>query len=105
MIKPGVGPQATLLVRVQPRASKNAIVGRRGEVLHVRVTAPPLDGAANEACLALLSRFLRAPVSSKHAGHADPLRLVLIKGTHSREKVIRVFGLTPEQVQARLGLS
>jgi uncharacterized protein len=95
-------PRATLSVRVRPRASKTAILGRRGDTLHLQVAAPPLDGAANEACLALLSKFLRTPLSSKRPGDAAPLRVALIKGAHSRAKVVRIFGLTQYEVQARL---
>jgi uncharacterized protein (TIGR00251 family) len=52
----GSSPQATLSIRVQPRASRNAIVGWAGDVLKVRLTAPPVEGEANEACLAILAK-------------------------------------------------
>ncbi|MEK7798096.1 MAG: DUF167 domain-containing protein, partial [Nitrospirota bacterium] len=56
--KAAAQPQATLSVRVQPRASRNEVAGLVGETLKIRLTAPPVEGAANEACLAFLAKLL-----------------------------------------------
>ena len=88
---PEVG--ATLAIRVQPRAGQNAVVGWSGDTVKLRVTAPPVEGAAITACLSLLSVLLEVPLA----------RVDLIKGERSRNKVVRILGLTEEQVCARLG--
>jgi uncharacterized protein (TIGR00251 family) len=56
-----VGERLVFTVRVTPRASANAVAGERDGVLLVRVTAPPVDGKANEAVVALLARALGTP--------------------------------------------
>lgn len=83
---------ATLSIRVQPRASRNAIVGWEGEALKVRLTAPPVEGEANEACLDFLAKLL----------DLAPSRLAIIQGARSRNKVIRITGLTQDEVRAKL---
>lgn len=88
----GAAPEATLSVQVLPRASRNEVVSWTGEHLKLRLTAPPVGGAANAACLAFLADLLDVP----------PSRLALIKGERSRHKLIRVIGLTRNQVRARL---
>ena len=85
-------PQATLSVRVQPRASRNEVAGLVGETLKIRLTAPPVDGEANEACLAFLAKLL----------DLSPSCLAIIQGERSRTKVIRIAGLTQEEVATRL---
>ena len=82
----------TFQVRVQPRAKKNAIVGEVGEALKLALMAPPVEGRANEACMAFLAEVLNVARSS----------ITIASGEHSRNKVIRVAGLSPEQVRARL---
>jgi uncharacterized protein (TIGR00251 family) len=84
---------AILVIRVQPRCSENALVGWSGDTVKLRVTAPPVEGAANTACLSVLSKLLDVPFT----------HVSLVKGEHSRNKVVRILGLTEEQVQARLG--
>ena len=84
---------AVLVVRVQPRSNENALVGWSGDTVKVRVTAPPVEGAANTACLSVLSKLLDVPLA----------HVSLVKGEHSRNKVVRILGLTEDQVQARLG--
>ena len=90
--KPTAQPQATLSVRVQPRASRNEVAGLVGETLKIRLTAPPVEGEANDACLAFLAKLL----------DLAPSRLAIIQGTRSRTKVIRITGLTQDEVHARL---
>jgi len=90
-----VGPHVTLSLRVQPRASRNAVVGWTGDTLNVRLTAPPVEGAANVACLEFLADLLDLPQS----------QLEILRGSRSRTKVIRISGLTQDEVRARLGRS
>jgi len=85
-------PQATLSVRVQPRASRNEVAGLDGDTLKIRLTAPPVEGEANEACLAFLAKLL----------DLSPSRLAIIQGERSRSKVVRITGLTQDEVHARL---
>ena len=85
-------PQATLSVRVQPRASRNEVAGLVGETLQIRLTAPPVEGEANEACLDFLAKLL----------DLSPSRLAIIHGDRSRNKVVRITGLTQDEVRARL---
>lgn len=88
-------PGGVLLpVRVQPRASRNQVVGADGEALKVRLTAPPVDGAANQALVKFLAKALGVSKG----------RLSLVSGQKSRHKLLRVEGLDPSQVAERLGL-
>jgi uncharacterized protein (TIGR00251 family) len=86
------GVETMLAVRVQPGASQNAVSGWIGDTLKLRVTSAPVEGAANSRCLALLSKLLKIPQS----------HLTLVKGARSRNKVVRILGLSREQVCARL---
>jgi uncharacterized protein (TIGR00251 family) len=83
---------ATFSVKVQPRARKNAITGEFGDALKLALTAPPVEGRANEACLAFLAEILDVPRSS----------ITIAAGRSSRSKVILVCGLTAAQVEERL---
>ena len=80
-------------VKVHPRAKKNAITGQVGDALKVTLTAPPVDGKANAACIEFFAKLLNVPRSS----------ITIAAGQTSRNKVIRVAGLTAQQVRDRLG--
>jgi len=80
-------------IRVHPRAKKNAITGELGDALKVSLTIPPIDGRANEACIEFFAILLKVPRSS----------VTIASGQTSRNKVIRVAGLTAGQVRERLG--
>ena len=82
----------TLRVRVQPRASREAILGWREDVLRVAVTAPPVEGEANQAVRGLLARAL---------GIA-PSAVSVIRGERARDKVVRIAGVTDAELGARL---
>lgn len=82
----------TLTVRLQPKASKTAIVGEMEGALKIAVTAPPVDGRANEACTRFLAELLKVARSS----------VTIAAGASSRNKVIRIDGVTAEQVRSRL---
>ena len=81
-----------LSVRVTPRAGRTAIAGMRDGVLHVKLAAAPVEGAANAALIDLLSRQLRLPKRS----------LRIATGERSRTKTVEISGLTDEEVRARL---
>ena len=81
-------------VRLTPRARENRIVGERGGRVLVRVTAPPSEGRANEALCRLIARGARVGIRS----------VSITRGGSSREKRVRVEGVTEEQLRAALGL-
>jgi uncharacterized protein (TIGR00251 family) len=81
-----------LLVKLQPRASKNEISGPLGEELKIKVTAPPVDAAANQALIELLANKLDCPRG----------RVELIRGQTSRHKTVKLHGFTPEEVLGKL---
>ena len=83
---------ATFSVKVHPRAKKDGIAGTVGDALKLALTAPPVEGKANEACVRFFAEFLRVPRSS----------VTIAAGETSRNKVIRVNGLTAAQVEERL---
>ena len=84
---------ATFDVKIHPRAKKNAITGEVGDALKVSLTAPPVEGRANEACIAFLAEFLKVPRAS----------VTIAAGQSSRNKRIRVAGLTAAELRRRLG--
>ncbi len=86
------GEGVTFAVKVHPRAKKNAITGEMGEALKIALTAPPVEGRANEAVIEFLAEVLRVPRAS----------VSIAAGQSSRNKVIRVKGLTAAQVGERL---
>ncbi len=83
---------ATFQVKVHPHAKKNAIAGEVGDALKLALTAPPVEGRANQACIEFLAGVLNVPRSS----------VTIAAGESSRNKVIRVRGLAAAQVEARL---
>ena len=83
---------ATLRVRVQPRASREAILGWRDDALRLAVTAPPVEGEANEAVRRLLARALGVAPSAVN----------LVHGQHGRDKIVRVEGMTGAELRSRL---
>jgi len=87
---------ALLALKVQPRASADAVLGEREGVIVVRLKAPPVEGQANAALLRFLARRLGVPQ-----------RMVeLVRGGSARHKWVRVLGLsTAVARQALLGNS
>jgi uncharacterized protein len=84
----------TFTVRVHPRARTNAITGEVGDALKLSLTAPPLDGRGNEACIEFFANLLKVARSS----------VTIAAGQSSRIKVIRVVGLSAKEVETRLNL-
>jgi uncharacterized protein (TIGR00251 family) len=83
---------AELRVRLQPRARRDEIVGERGGAVVIRVTAPPVDGKANDALCQLLA---------KAAGVA-PSRVAIVRGHAARDKVVRVEGVSDAALRSVL---
>ena len=83
---------ALIRIRVLPRASRNQIVGMEGGVLKVKLTAPPVEGKANQA----LRSFL-----SKRLGLAKT-RVEIVSGEKSKLKSVSILGLSAEEIEARL---
>ena len=82
-----------LAIKLQPRASLNEIGEPLGNELRVKVTAPPVEAAANEALVRLLAHTLNCPRS----------RVELVRGHTSRHKTVKLYGLSAEAVLAGLG--
>ena len=87
-----MGPAARFHVRVQPRARGNTVQGWDGDVLRLRVTAPPADGEANAAVVGLLAEALGVAKSA----------VTVVRGHANRDKLIAVQGLTLEEVRRRV---
>jgi uncharacterized protein len=83
-----------LSVRLQPRAKREEVVGERAGMVVIRVTAPPVDGKANDALCRLIA---------KAAGVA-PSKVSVIRGHTAREKVVRVEGVALDALRRALGL-
>ena len=77
-------PAVVLNVRVIPRAAKNAVGGWRGEALVIRLAAPPVEGAANDALVTYLAELLERPRRD----------IEILSGHKSRDKRVKIHGLT-----------
>jgi len=86
------GADVLLTVHVQPRASQNQLVSEWPERITLRLTAPPVEGAANDACRAFLAAWLGLPKSS----------VLVLRGEKARRKVIRILNGEAAQILARL---
>jgi len=85
---------AQFALRVQPRASRNAIAGVLGEAVKLAITAPPVDGKANQAVVEYLAELFQVSKSS----------IVIVSGETGRNKRIAVRGLNADQVRKALGI-
>jgi uncharacterized protein (TIGR00251 family) len=81
-----------LVVRVQPRASKDEIAGEMGGALKVRLRAPAVEDRANEALVEFLAELLKTPKSAVR----------ILSGDRSRTKRIEIRGATRQQIEALL---
>jgi uncharacterized protein (TIGR00251 family) len=82
----------SFVVRVQPRASRDEIVGEHQDALKIRLTAPPVDDRANEALRKLLASRLNVPLAAVR----------IAAGERSRTKRIEILGVTAAMIQALL---
>jgi uncharacterized protein len=83
---------AAIMVTVVPRASKDEVAGMQGDAIKVRLTAPPVDGAANEALIKFLSKCLGVRQSA----------IEIVAGHSSHQKLVSIVGLSPAEVTAKL---
>ena len=74
---------------IQPRSSKNEVTGIYNNALKIRLTSPPIDGAANKACIRFFSKLLGV----------SPSEITIVQGFSSRNKTIEVIGITEKQFQ------
>jgi len=79
-------------VKIQPRASKNELAGILDGAIKVRLTSPPVDGEANEACIKFFARLLETAKSN----------ISIAAGETSRNKTLEVKGMPLEEVRQRL---
>jgi uncharacterized protein (TIGR00251 family) len=87
-----VADGCTVSVRVQPGAKRDAVTGLHGDALKVALSAPPVDGKANEALIAFVAERVGLPRA----------RVSLVAGMTSRSKVLRVTGKSADEVKAAL---
>jgi len=85
-------PRASLDIRVIPRAPRTRVDGMRGAAVLIRLAAPPVEGAANDALVAFLSDVLDVPRRS----------ITIVGGETSRDKRVRVDGIDSDAAIARL---
>jgi uncharacterized protein (TIGR00251 family) len=78
-----------LPVIVLPRSSRNTIVGLQNNSLKIKISKPPVDGAANEACCRLLADHFNLPAS----------KVTVVRGQSSRKKTVRLEGISPEDAR------
>ena len=81
-----------IAIRVQPRSRRNEVVGERAGATVIRLTAPPVDGKANAALCAFVARAAGVP----------PSRVSVVRGQTSRDKIVRVEGVTEDILKKAL---
>ncbi|MGQ0810452.1 MAG: DUF167 domain-containing protein [Nitrospiraceae bacterium] len=86
---------AVLIVHVQPRASRTEYAGRYGEACKIRVSAPPIEGAANEALRDFLAKQFDIPRSA----------VILCSGAVSRQKRVMLKGISARRVEEKWKLA
>jgi uncharacterized protein (TIGR00251 family) len=85
------GTETVIQIKLIPRSSKNEILDKQGTIYRVKVTAPPVEGLANDALIELLAKRLKVPKRD----------LEIQSGRRSRLKSVRVRGLSSNEI-ARL---
>ena len=85
----------TLAVKAVPNAPRNEVIGWLGEALKIKIHAPPVEGRANDALCEFLAGQLGLPRRA----------VTVVRGDTSRQKLVRIAGLTPDEVKARLRVS
>ncbi|RJR32738.1 MAG: DUF167 domain-containing protein [Desulfobacteraceae bacterium] len=81
-----------LKVKLVPRSSRNQIIGKEGGIYRIKITAPPVEGKANNALIEYLSGLLEVPKGM----------VLILSGETSRMKILGVAGLSAEELQRRL---
>jgi uncharacterized protein len=83
---------ATFVVKVHPRARKSAVTGVVGDALKLALTAPPVEGRANQAVIDFFADLFQIPRAS----------VTIASGTTSRNKVVRIAGMNRAAIEQRL---
>ena len=84
--------ERSFAVWVKPRSSRSRLIGVREGALHVALTAPPVEGKANEALVRFLADLLGVRQN----------QVEIVSGEHSRSKIVRIVGLAPAELRERL---
>ncbi len=79
-------------VKVLPRASRNQLVAIEGDIIKIRLTAPPVEGKANQALIRFLAELLSVSRS----------QVEILTGEKSKQKIVRVRGVTAQQVETKI---
>jgi len=82
-------------IKVQPRSSKNQVAGEQDGALKIKLTAPPVDGEANQALIKYLSTWLKIPKKN----------ITLLKGETSRHKLVEIKGIDKNSLLKKAGLN
>ncbi len=84
-----------LKIFVLPRSSKNMLAGRHGDALKIKLTAPPVQGAANKMCVRFLAKCLGLPKASLEivSGHTGRTKLVLVRPQNSKTDSVTIQDL------------
>lgn len=90
----GPGASCRLGVLLSPRARANAVVGLQGEDLKIKIAAPPVEEAANQALIKFLAGLLNHPAAS----------ISLVAGQRGRRKLVKIDGLAEDELRARLAV-
>ncbi|NIM49191.1 MAG: YggU family protein [Gemmatimonadales bacterium] len=93
-MSPGNRQPTVLTIHVQPRAKRTEVAGWHGDAIKIRLTAPPVDGAANDALLQFLAQRLGVPRAA----------VTIVSGTTGRRKRVSVDGIAQEEAFRALGL-
>jgi uncharacterized protein (TIGR00251 family) len=86
---------ARFTVKVHPRARRSAVAGRLGEAWKLDLTAPPVEGKANEECVRFLAELVGVPRA----------RVRVVTGLTSRTKVVEIEGVTEEEFSRAAGIT
>jgi hypothetical protein len=86
------GDGVAFAIHVVPRSSRCELAGIQGDALKIRITAAPVEGLANEACIRFLASLF----------NVNKTRIAIKTGYQSKKKVVSIAGLTPEEVRAVL---
>lgn len=90
-MNPPATPSCTLAIKAIPNAPRSEVVGWLGDALKVKIHAPPVEGKANDALCEFLAATLGLPRRA----------VTLLRGDTSRQKVVRIAGLTLAEVRSR----
>lgn len=94
MTRATAATRSRISIRLQPRAARDQIVGWEGSMLRAQVHAPPVEDAANQALIRLLSRSLRVALGAVR----------IVNGHKHRDKLLEIVGLTLPECELRLGV-